>query len=167
VKELPVPPDLSVGKTVPAFVAKTIDGKAIHFPSDYKGKIVALDFWATWCGPCLIEAPRLAEASAKYSSHGLAILGVSLDSPGDVAKLRDYAQKQQMDWPEIFDGKMWDSGLVMSYGLSSIPSVFLVDGDSGVVLAGPGEMTADQLMPQIEKALAGKGVLPATRPGAP
>ncbi|MGA2233139.1 MAG: TlpA disulfide reductase family protein, partial [Tepidisphaeraceae bacterium] len=157
VKELPVPPDLSVGKIVPAFVATTIDGKAIHFPSDYKGKIVALDFWATWCGPCLIEAPRLAEASAKYSSHGLAILGVSLDSPGDLAKLRDYAQKQQMDWPEIFDGKMWDSDLVMSYGLSSIPSVFLVDGDTGAVLAGPGEMTADQLMPQIEKAIERKG----------
>ena len=166
-KELPVPPDLSAGKTVPPFVATTIDGKVIHFPADYKGKIVALDFWATWCGPCLIEAPRLAAASTTYSSRGLAVLGVSLDNAGDLAKLRDYAQKQQMDWPEIFDGKMWDSDLVMSYGLSSIPSIFLVDGDTGVVLAEPEQMTPDGLMGQIEKAMRRKGLVAATRSAAP
>jgi thiol-disulfide isomerase/thioredoxin len=164
VAELPVPPDHGLGKVITPFVATTMDNATVHFPADYKGKIVALDFWATWCGPCLADAPKLANAFERFGTHGFAVLGVSLDGAGDEAKLRAYTRDEHMYWPEVFDGKMWDSPLVMKYGLSSIPSLYLVDGDTGIIVAGPDQMHAGDIEREIEKAMAGRNPQPKINP---
>src|ERR1022692_4414081 len=72
---------VSAGGKAFAFHAKTVDGKVINFPDDYKGKVVLLDFWATWCPPCRRELPRVVAAYNKYHDKGFEIVSVSLDQP--------------------------------------------------------------------------------------
>src|SRR5262249_5337412 len=79
VAEVPIPPSLKAGQPALAFPAKDMHGKEVAFPKSYAGKVVMLDFWATWCGPCRGEIPYLVKAYQKYHSQGFEVLGISLD----------------------------------------------------------------------------------------
>ncbi|HYV28335.1 MAG TPA: TlpA disulfide reductase family protein [Candidatus Eisenbacteria bacterium] len=149
-------PAYAVGQKAPAFEAKTTAGKTVKFPEDYKGKVVLLDFWATWCGPCRAEIPNLAIAHQKYHDKGFEVLGVSLDQPGDGPKLNSFARQNNMRWPQIYDGKYWKADLAVKYGIHSIPRPILVDGDTGIILAEGPAVRGPKLGPAIEKALEGK-----------
>lgn len=95
-----------------------------------KGKVVMIDWWATWCGPCVEEMPRVKEIYAKYKSQGFEIIGVSLDQPeaeGGLTKLKDFVKANGMAWPQYYQGKGWDSEFSSSWGIISIPNVFLID----------------------------------------
>jgi peroxiredoxin len=150
-----VGPDLSPGKKAPVFTAKTLDGKTVNFPADYKGKVVLLDFWATWCGPCMGEVPNVVNNYAKYHSQGFEILGVTLDKEDATAQINKVMTKKDMTWPQIYDGKYWQAAIAKLYGINAIPHALLVDGDTGVILADK-DIRGDQLSPAIEKALAAK-----------
>jgi len=115
-----------------SFVAKAMDGVDVKFPQDFKGKLVLLDFWATWCGPCKREVPHLVKAYKKYHEHGFDILGVSSDRSNDGQKLRDYCRQNDMPWRQIFPGGRKIGGL---WNISAIPRMFLVDGDTGEIVA--------------------------------
>ena len=148
-------PDLSPGNKAPVFTGKLLDGKEVKFPEDYKGKIVLMDFWATWCGPCVAELPNVVKAYGKYHDQGLEVLGVSLDKEDWEQKLAAFTKKKDMPWPQVYDGKYWGAAVAKLYGITAIPHMILVDGDSGVILADK-DIRGEALALAIEKALAGK-----------
>ncbi len=147
-------PDHSVGKKITAFEAKSTDGKAIKFPGDYKGKVVLIDFWATWCGPCMKEMPNVVETYKKLHSKGFEIQGVSLDNEKTLPKMEGVMKEQGMTWSQIADGKFWQAEIAVKYDIHSIPATFLVDGDTGEILGA--NLRGEALGKAVEKALTEK-----------
>jgi hypothetical protein len=95
-QSVPEIPIVGVGRPCIPFDATTVDNKSVHFPADFKGKIVMLDFWATWCGPCRGEIPNVVDAYGKYHKQGFEILGVSLDQANAQTKLEDFTKANKM-----------------------------------------------------------------------
>jgi thiol-disulfide isomerase/thioredoxin len=135
VEQLPLPPNLEIGKQALEFAATTMDGAELKFPSAYTGKIVMLDFWATWCGPCIGEIPNMKEAYADWHDAGFEILGISFDKADMEDKIREFLEEKELPWPQIYEGKLWDTELGRMHDVGGIPFVLLVDGDGGQILA--------------------------------
>ncbi len=128
---------LEPGNAFPDFEEKTLTGETISV-AKYKGSVVLLDFWATWCGPCVEDMPYIIALHKKYGPLGLQIIGVSLDR--DAAALNKFLEEKQITWPQIFDGKFWDAKLAQKYGVTGIPFTLLINGDGVIVgrnLRGP------------------------------
>ncbi len=119
-----------VGQVVPDFSAAALDGKPISL-QDYRGKVVLLDFWAVWCGPCLGEMPNVKRVYNTYKDQGFDIIGVSLDT--DEARLRNYLKKNNILWRQIFSGQKWNSPLAKQYHIRSIPAPWLIDKDGTLI----------------------------------
>ncbi|MCA9140715.1 MAG: TlpA family protein disulfide reductase [Planctomycetales bacterium] len=155
IDQMPLPPDLTIGKQALTFTATTMDGDEVNFPSSYAGKIVMLDFWATWCGPCIGEIPHMKEAYANWHENGFDILGISFDRADMEEKILAFLEKNEQSWPQIYEGKMWDTTLGNMHDVSGIPFVLLVDGDSGEILATArqlrGSGLSDFIKGQLEK----------------
>jgi peroxiredoxin len=121
---------LTVGAQFPDFGEKDVDGKPLSIAS-FKGKVVLVDFWATWSGTCRAELPHVLAAYRKYHDQGFEILGISLDQ--DQEKLTGFTKAMNMTWPQYFDGQGWGNKLAMKYGIESIPATFLLDGKGNII----------------------------------
>jgi peroxiredoxin len=140
---------LAVGTVFPDFQEQDLDGKPLSI-ANYKGKIVLVDFWATWCGPCVGELPNVLKAYEKYHAQGFEIIGVSLDNKAE--DLKNFIKTKGVVWPQYFDGKGWQSKLAGVYGIMSIPATYLLDGE-GKIVAKDGELRGDGLAKALAKLL--------------
>ena len=108
------------------FTARDLDGELLSL-SDYKGKVVLVDFWATWCGPCLLEMPNVVRVYKSHHEKGFEIIGISLDKPGTEPRLRSTMKRLGMSWRQIYDGKGWSASIALNNKVRRIPSTFLLD----------------------------------------
>jgi peroxiredoxin len=115
---------LNVGQIAPEFSVKDIKGNTITL-SNLKDKIVLLDFWATWCGPCLPEIPYLKKIYAENRNKGLVMIGISLDE--NVSNLQKFIEGQNITWQQVLSEKKWEGALVKLYNVTAIPRTYVID----------------------------------------
>lgn len=141
---------LVAGSKFPGFSEKDVTGKPLSV-DNFKGKVVLVDFWATWCGPCVGEMPNVIATFQKHHANGFDIIGISLDQDKD--KLNDFTKKKDMTWPQYFDGQGWGNKLAVKYGIESIPSNFLLDPEGKII---DKDLRGEALENAVSKALAKK-----------
>jgi thiol-disulfide isomerase/thioredoxin len=129
-----------------AFTA--VDGRKVDL-KDLRGKVVLIDFWATWCGPCIAELPNVKKVYSAYRDRGFEVVGIALengklaptDTPEQAAAkleaarkiLTDFTAKEEMPWPQYFDGKYWKNDFAVQFDIRGIPAMFLLDQTGKVV----------------------------------
>jgi len=122
--DLPALKQLSIGGDPIPFSVKDTGGKTLSLEK-YKGKVVLLDFWATWCMPCKVEMPNVIRIHKKFNKKGFEIIGISLDS--DARALENFIKENEIAWPQYFDGKGWQNDVAGKYRVRSIPATYLID----------------------------------------
>jgi peroxiredoxin len=120
----------ALGAPAPNFTQNDVNGKAMSL-SDFKGKYVLVEFWASWCSPCRAEGPNLLKQYARFKNKGFEILGVSVDS--DKAKWLEAIKKDGLTWPQISDLKGWDNDARKVYGISGVPANFLISPEGKII----------------------------------
>ena len=138
---------LAPGNSFPDFRESDVNGKPLSI-SQFKGKVVLVDFWATWCPPCIREVPEIQKAYAKFHDQGFEIVGISLDV--DKESLLKFTAEKKMPWPEFFDGKKWENKLAVKYGVDATPTSYLLDRHGKIIKQLAPE---DDLETEVAKAL--------------
>lgn len=115
---------IGLGKPAQTFTVRLTSGKDFNL-AEQKGKVVLIDFWATWCGPCKEHLPFLKKIYEQYKDKGLVILGINLDTNEKI--FRDYLSIKKMDWALRYSGQGWNDAIVRRYSVDSLPSRWLID----------------------------------------
>jgi cytochrome c biogenesis protein CcmG/thiol:disulfide interchange protein DsbE len=144
----PVVKDDSQRKHAPDFALKDANGKLVHL-ADYRGKVVLLDFWATWCGPCVIEIPWFTEFQRKYKDRGFEVLGVSMDDDGWKV-INPFVAKRKINYRVVLgDDKTGDQ----YGGLEALPTTFVIDRNGRIASVHVGLAGKKDFEDAIEKLL--------------
>lgn len=150
----------SRGVRAPDFALEDINGRVVRL-SDFRGKAVMVNFWATWCGPCKMETPWLIELRNKYASEGFEVIGISAEGddlkPGDQAgrererrAVSEFAERMRVPYPILLGG---DSITGLYGGVDSLPSSFYMNKDGAIVAVEPGVISKDDIESKIHLAL--------------
>lgn len=123
----------AVGSVAPDFTLPSPDGKEIAL-SDFRGKYVLLDFWASWCGPCLREVPNVKKVYDQYHPQGFEILSVSLDE--NSGKWTEAIEKHKLNWQHVSSLKGWQCPVAKLYSITGVPAMFLLDKEGKIVASG-------------------------------
>lgn len=141
-------PAATVLQPAPDFTLIANNGTSVRL-SDYKGKIVLLDFWATRCGGCKVEIPWYTEFQSKYKDKGLALIGVAMDDDG-WTKVRPFAQAKKMNYPVV----LGDEPLAKQYGVTALPVTLLIDGEGKIAASHTGLVDKNAFEKKIQSLLA-------------
>jgi len=132
----------------PAWTLKDLDGKSVSF-EQFKGKVVVIDFWATWCGPCKKEIPGYIELQKKYGKDGLVIIGISIDQNGP-KQVKKFVTKNDMNYTIV----MGDDTIMATFGnFTMIPTTFLINREGKIIHQKSGTWAHDEYEALVKKAL--------------
>jgi peroxiredoxin len=134
-------------KAAPAFALTDANGSSVRL-TDYRGRIVLLDFWATSCGGCKVEIPWYKEFADKYKSNGLAVIGVSLDDDGWKI-VKPFLAKNPINYPVVIGGE----NLIKLYGIESMPTTLLIDRDGNIAASHVGMVDKGKFEAEIQMLL--------------
>jgi len=138
----------ATGLPAPAWKLKDLDGREVS-SDQFKGKVVVVDFWATWCGPCIEEIPGYIALQKKYGPDGLVIVGVSMDRRGP-AHVKQFAQAKGMNYTLV----MGDEAVVEAFGnFQAIPTTFLISRDGRILNQKTGAAPAEEYEKLVQAAL--------------
>lgn len=143
---------LAIGAKAPDFTQNDVNDKPVKL-SDFKGKYVLLDFWASWCGPCRAENPNVVKAYNKYKDKNFTVLGVSLDRPGKKDAWQAAIQQDGLQWTQVSDLQFWNNAVAQKYLINSIPQNFLIDPNGKII---DKNLRGEELEKKLEELLAGK-----------
>ena len=119
--------------------------------ADMKGKPVVVDFWATWCGPCVASMPEMKKMYEKYHPQGVNFIGISLDrskESGGLDKLKQFVKRHDVPWPQYYEGKGWQNSVAQQWGVGAIPQVFVIDA-KGNLYSVDGRGQLDTILPKL------------------
>ena len=137
---------LTVGQMAPDFEIPEV-GKL----SSLRGKLVLVDFWATWCMPCLAEVPNVIKVHEEFKDRGFTVVGVSIDKQADAAKMHEVAKAKGMSWPEVHDHAQV---VAKQYFVTAIPATFLIGPDGKIIAT---YLRGEDVGKEVEKAVGAKG----------
>ncbi len=140
---------VKVGQPAPDIALPDPEGNVMRL-SDLKGKVVLLDFWASWCGPCRRANPHVVKTYNKYKDKGFTVYSVSLDRPGQAARWKQAIKQDKLTWPyHVSDLKYWNSAPAATYGVRGIPKTFLIDKDGTIASTNVSPYSLDQALEEL------------------
>ncbi|MBD8487746.1 TlpA family protein disulfide reductase [Echinicola sp. CAU 1574] len=141
-----------VGQPGFQFEYEDIDGNLVSFDS-FKGKIVYLDIWATWCGPCIKQIPYLKELEEELHGEDIVFLSISIDAEKDKEKWKKFVKDKELKGVQLVADKAWQSGLVKNYGIKGIPRFMIFDKDGNIVTTDAVRPSSPELKGQLLELL--------------
>lgn len=135
-------------RPAPEFLVETLDGADAK--SEFTGNVTLVDFWATWCKPCVKIMPEIQRLSDKYSGKGFRVMGISIDDQDDrIERIMKFVEKHDIDYPVYSDAK--DTPAWFKYRVKAVPAMFLVDRDGQVVAEWKGTVDHDALAREVAR----------------